>query len=182
MLIHSLLVTVYIAVGIDGHPSSFIYDKCGLTPKENVDWSQISSSGIVWYLSFKSPDAISSKVVSCQVIKNITNDLEGSVKFHLKNYYYSGSQPKEFVVAAFKTGGTAAYRGIQDEKFIEADSQVSCHLRNKAAKEEVESIEKGNAEMIFATDYLTYFISIVCDIHKGIQWIAGYTSTKFSDS
>ncbi|XP_039269077.2 uncharacterized protein LOC120344056 [Styela clava] len=179
MLICSLFVLVYITVSIDAHSqsTSFIQDKCGLTPKKNVDWSQISSSD--WYLSFKSSDEIFSKVVNCQVVKNITNDLEGGVKFHFKNYYYSGSKPKEFVVALFKTKETATYRGIQDADHREADSRVSPHVHDTAAAQEVECIENGDTEIMFATDYSTYIVCIDCNIFEGIKWIGVYTPTPY---
>ncbi|XP_077967046.1 uncharacterized protein LOC120342500 isoform X2 [Styela clava] len=136
MFICSLYVAVYITVIVDAYSysNSFVYDKCGLTPKENVDWPQIPSS--VWYLSFESSDEIFSKVVNCQVIKYINYDLEGSARLHMKNYYYSGSDPKEFVMAAFKTNETAVYRGIQDAEFEDAESIVSCHLHDTVAADE----------------------------------------------
>ncbi|XP_077969285.1 uncharacterized protein LOC144423009 [Styela clava] len=167
MLLCSLLVTVYITVAIDAysHPTSFIYDKCGLTPKEDVDWSQIPSS--VWYLSFISSNEIFTEVVNCQVIKNITNVSQGEVIFHVKNYYYSGSEPIEFMMKAFKTNETAAFWGIKDVEFIEANSQVDGRSKDTVAAKEAESFENGNTEIMYATDYSTYIIGIDCNTLEG---------------
>nr|XP_039267278.1 uncharacterized protein LOC120342500 isoform X1 [Styela clava] len=97
----------------------------------------------------------------------------------MKNYYYSGSDPKEFVMAAFKTNETAVYRGIQDAEFEDAESIVSCHLHDTVAADEVESYANGNTKISFASDYLTYILAVDCNKFEGIRWVGVFTPTPY---
>nr|XP_039257963.1 uncharacterized protein LOC120334520 [Styela clava] len=140
-------------------PISTSTENCGITPKDDINVTQLPQ---VWYESFHSHKEILSKIISCQVITNVTPDADGNFEVRETNYYQSGKSPESFTISVVKSDETATYTGVGDSNYFKAASRLTLTKYNKDVLTGAVEIGTGKNKVVLVTDYSTYWIHVFC--------------------